>query len=554
MDSAPLLFGFSSSELDGRPSDLIGDQGIHPGPVVGKPGPMPNKRPRPRLTAPQVEVKRKKLATTQPAHQLPNVARATVRAIRSEQHAAKLIAKAGTHVLGAVPAVPVGKKLTAKQTAAIAKAKAAQQKADAAIKALAPLAAKAKTAAIAAKGMLVSLKKFKPLHTTGLHGDILGVDPDPNNPGYLTDGTRDPAYTDTGAGLPADTSVTPTDLVPPPVIQPPALSDVVNSIAQFPDGTIIKYDGSKGYPQLCLGSYSAFYGPGGIAVGGKQDNGQVGYFYGWKFANFPNNNMDPQWVFLGGSHTGGVAGNPAIWDRWDDAKHKDALQGLADVWQRSISGHGINDDDWTAQTPDYTLPGDTGINQSEKGQPAPKFGPIIGNPRMAFFKNMRYAPAEGVLFWFAEEAPDELTAPAKYAAAKAKQIADAADAAAAAADLKAQQVQAAQDAAAQATQDAANALAESAEASAANVAASQQTTLETTQAQQVQQQSIDIRRQQIEAVSTLPPEQRIVALQQIEAGQPVEFSDDDDGSGDDGSDDSDAGDENNEGTVTTDNE
>jgi len=286
--------------------------------------------------------------------------------------------------------------------------------------------------------------------------DRVGAAPDPSNPGFLDDGSADPAYAPADGLAASSTDAAMADLTSPAASDPVSLPPpppMNQFIADMATVGGIPYDGSKGTPDGYCGSYGLFTRetdnrcvPDTAGIDGTE---HYGYIFG-KFHDsetpgglpFGDDFPSQQWVYVHGRH---------ILGRTD--KYFDQGMSMAEAARKS--------------------PGKTNPNGKT-------CGPLIGNPQMPDFVGMR-VDGNGQAFWLPQEAPDWLTFPIKQAAAltaqaEAKAAADAA--AAEAARVAAENAAAAE---AQAQQEAANALAESQEASAAKVAQSQQET----QAQQL---------------------------------------------------------------------
>ena len=483
------LCGFDGFPLDGGAVVIGLDKGAIPNPGNTKATKLPV---RVKLTPVQLQQRH-------PLHNVAPIAHAVGKVnIALKKAAASLSKTTGTAAAAAARGMAVvgeaigaaglaGKPATPKQQAAVAKAAAAKKKADSAGQALHASAVKAVAAAKKAIPIANAIKvQFgKGKKGVGVHGDLLGDD------GTIdTTGLDDTTIT--------DASTTPTTPAVP--LYTPCNFPVPPDAIKYGSSPALDSD----FPRYSVGSYSYFYGPGGIMVasdhgGGGAFDAQMGYIWGWNYGNYPNNDIAPCWVLRVMQHTGGVSGNPDIWDAFRGNPAGVQTDGVQmgsitpTVSQRSLSGQGIGSGDLTSgQFPAY---------QTSDNTTGPIFGPIIGNPKMDQFKNLRYSIPDNQFFFYLEEAPASLLAPLQYAAAKAKAAADAADAAATDLTNKQAAKDAADQAAAQAAQDAANALAESAETSAANVAASQQATQQAALDVQERQQALD-ERKQLAAAST----------------------------------------------------
>lgn len=297
--------------------------------------------------------------------------------------------------------------------------------------------------------------------------ETVGASPDPNYPGYLTDGTPDPAYTDPSM---MDPSLTDPLLTDSPFdtgqeLPPAPPMDVFTADMTTVGG--IAYDGSKGTPEGYVLSYGLATRKTDHSV--EPDTAQIdgtehfGYVFGLYDKVNPNN--------------GGIP-----WGSGDNLK--------PGVWNH-IEGRF-----WLGRS--FSKPVDASeafASYNKKTKYGEAYGPLVGNPMMPDFARMR-VDGQGNMFWFPQEAPDWLTFPIKQAAAltaqaAAKAQADA-DAAYAAAEAKAR----ADEAAAMAAQDAANALAESQAASQQAIAMAEADT----QAQQllVEQAAADTAQQQLD--------------------------------------------------------
>jgi hypothetical protein len=219
--------------------------------------------------------------------------------------------------------------------------------------------------------------------------------PDPNNPGYLTDGSPDPGYVDDsgttggytdpsaipgppdfGVGpAPSAQSVEPQpniDYVPDPY--PNAAQGDVNQYSSdpgvpgvsLPDGAIV-YDGTVQPPYMALGSYSTFYGsvPGGAPPAGGNGSG-----YQWH---------EDGWYSFRKDDYAGPAGSGDF--RLKKAEDSSAATGPA------RSNNSMNLYNW---------------------------GPMIGQPGSAF-QGLRYDVAGNQWFWYYDKAPDWAKAPMRQA-------------------------------------------------------------------------------------------------------------------------------------------
>lgn len=400
-----------------------------------------------------------------PLHIAPDVHKSAVKALTSGSRAVHVASRSfhpvvvgdvgGNSVLiGALPTTVVAKKLTPAQRTSVDRyntaVKKSQSAATAAAKKGQAAVAVAKKAFDEIKNASVQIRSMLARkNTTRMHGVVLGFPnwteirgpfysvgdpppvPDPFNPGFLTDGTPDPAYGggygapygspygDPNYGAPA----APPDV---PITPPPPMGNVINASVP-PDGVV--YDESKGYPDQGFGSYEHFY------------PGQLG----------PYNAMDV--------HSNAPGDGFAL--------HSDG-------WYYFHNGSFNRPND--AELADGTT--------LAKGSIANGWGPLVSNPNNPDLAKLRWSMVDRKWFWYLEEAPAWATAAIQYAASKLAQQQAAADQAAAQADAAAQAKAQADQAAAQAASDAQIALAQQQAASASQIAQQQQ-------ADQTSQQNVD---------------------------------------------------------------
>lgn len=294
----------------------------------------------------------------------------------------------------------------------------------------------------------------------------IGATPDPANPGFLTDGTPDPAYgaVDPTTGMPVNTALSAADTTaltsgtgddPADSGNLPAPPDMSAYIPDMTAAGGIAYDGSKGTPNGFAGSF-------GIMTK-TTDNGGTSYsaydktdHYGYVYGSFDQEGT-PNGIPYGG-------------------------QGVENSWNHF---HGSEQGPGTSGWHDVSSIAEAATSATKMAPNKKQYGPIVGNPGMKDFAAMRCDGA-GNFFWLPQEAPDWLMFPIKQAAALTAQAAAKAASDAAAADAAAAAKAAADAATAQTAQDAANALSESQAASDAKVA---QGTAETQAQQQLVQQA-----------------------------------------------------------------
>lgn len=446
-------------------------------------------------------------------------------------------------ILGAAPPpqTPKVKKALAKLTDARAKAK--------------KLAGEAATKTKTAHGTIVKLAQQVKAHEnvarrlsgktvsaptgkrSGVHGyigsDAYGLLP--GDPGYdptTEDGTNGPAGTASGAGLDAgidpntgastspqldvDTLVAAAKMAPIPIDK---------YIADTTGLPIIKYDGSKGAPDGYVLSYGLatrdtdiYCEPNTAAIDGTAHFGYCWKTYPSRVGGIPwgEDMGDQGWNHLHGRHWFSEGG-------WSTPVSPDeAFQSYSKQVDISLPG---------ARVHGYVA----GVARNAS------YGPLIGNPTMKDFVNMR-VDAQGNMFWLANEAPDYITAPLKAAAALTQAAADKAAKDAAAAAAAAQAKAAADAAAALAAQEAQNALDEANAASQQRQATSQaqaqadqadadlarqdaaQAALDAQERQQdlqyaQQQQQLDLQYQQQQAPLDIQAQQQALAQQQWEFQQ-----------------------------------
>lgn len=281
--------------------------------------------------------------------------------------------------------------------------------------------------------------------------DSVGAAPDPANPGYLDDGTPDPAYAAASPRSAPETAAE-SDSFESPLdsgveLPPPPPMDTFISDMEAVGG--ILYDGSKGTPDGYVGSYGLMTRTTDIDSGVPDTLGIDPVFhYGFVFGRYDADGVE-KGIRWGSNLPSGV---------WNHVKGRWILGAFREDAFVHKSGGLAQVDAATALT-SIRVSNPKGVS----------YGPLIGNPAMPNFKGMR-VDGSGRMFWLPQEAPDWLTYPLKQAAALTAQKEKAAAEAAAKAEALQRAKDAADAAAAQAQQEAANALAESQAASAARVA------------------------------------------------------------------------------------
>ena len=291
----------------------------------------------------------------------------------------------------------------------------------------------------------------------------IGAEPDPQNPGSLTDGSADPAsaLTDVpaGGGIPES----PLDFAD----ELPAAPSLDTFIPDMETVGGIPYNGEKGWPRYSKGSYLYFAGP--------QQNGlgQYGMVWGYDRMGWPSQPNPVRWVKRFGQNP--ITGN----DNWDDGFQSDKAAM------------------------------DASLANDPRSNPGLVYGPLIGNPAMKDFAGMRF-DGKGRPFWFPQEAPEWLTFPLRQAAALAAQAEKKAADAAAKVEAAARAKEAADMAAEQARADAAALLAERQAESEAKVQATQQQSQAAQQEVQAQAELLEQAKIDREKAATEAAQQREV--------------------------------------------
>ncbi len=320
----------------------------------------------------------------------------------------------------------------------------------------------------------------------------VGQVPDATNPGYLTDGSPDPAYaaaggsTDANGRSPGQPGYDPTTDPSSPQFGGGALADSpMDTGAALPPAPDVSYQEQDGAAA------------GGIMYRGEkgQPDGYVGSL------GLMTKTTDSYAV----GDTMGIDGTDHFGYVWGKFHDKEVPNGIAfgdnlpsGTWNAIYGRNILGDNDWHKSVSQAEAVGSNGRN-SPQGRP---YGPLVGNPGMPDFAHMR-VDFGGNMFWYPQEAPDWITFPLKQAAALTAQAAAKAAADAQAAAAQAAATQQAQQAAAQAAQDAQNALAESAATSAANVQATQTAS----------QQQVD------EAAASAQADQALIQQQQADTAE-----------------------------------
>jgi hypothetical protein len=335
----------------------------------------------------------------------------------------------------------------------------------------------------------------------GEYYEAVGAVPDPANPGYLDDGSPDPAAgaapadasldlsLDTGAGDAVDGGAE---------LGPPAPMDYIFRQPMATYGGI-PYDESKGRPPGFAASYGLisrltddYHTPNTSGIDGTAH-------YGYAWGSFDQEGI-PHGIPWGGQ------GKDNVWNHFHGREQGAGSSG----WH-----HTTEDLSEVIASPDKLSTNNA------------KYGAITGNPGMKDFSGMRM-DSEGKFFWLPQEAPDWLLFPIKQAAALTAQAAAKAAADAAKADAAAQAKLAADNAAAQAAQEAANALSESAAASTAKVAKGEEETKQAAAETEAQQAIVkqaqaettakDVETEQVKQTGDLMIQQ---ARQQVEQDKQV---------------------------------
>jgi hypothetical protein len=303
----------------------------------------------------------------------------------------------------------------------------------------------------------------------GEYYEAVGAAPDPSNPGFLDDGSPDPAFaTTTSITTPADASqpVLTDDTTTAALSEEDDTLDIINAskdlgpvdpmqgtVADYKSVGGVLYDESKGRPNGFIGSAGLMMrttdqkNSWGVDTTETEGTDHFGYVWGQYEADGPEKGV--RW---------GSELTPNAWNY---------IHGARTV----LDKHGWADKVTDAEA--FASESQGGPNKNGIAPSGQRFGPLVGNPAYPDFHGVR-VDAQGNIFWYPQEAPDWLTLPLKQAAmiteTKEKKAAD--DEAKQFALEQQKQQRDAQ--AAQAAQDAANALAESQAASQAKVTASQE--------------------------------------------------------------------------------
>ena len=291
----------------------------------------------------------------------------------------------------------------------------------------------------------------------------IGAEPDPQNPGSLTDGSADPASV---LDVPMDEAIPESPLDFADELPPAPAMDTYVPDMDLVGG--IAYDGSKGTPDGYVGSY-------GLMTRATD-----------RSANVPETlGIDPvfHYGFVWGKYSADGIEKGIRWgDRfpsgtWNHIKGRWILGGFSTGY---VEGGGLEQVDFAVAMKSNTFTTPTGVG----------YGPLIGNPNLQNFKGMR-VDGKGRMFWFPQEAPDWLTFPLRQAAALAAQAEKKAAEAAAKVEAAARAKEAADMAAEQARADAAALLAERQAESEAKVQATQQQTQAAQQEVQAQAELLE---------------------------------------------------------------
>ncbi len=404
--------------------------------------------------------------------------------------AVSAVSKAVTLLKRKPPAKPVvlgaaaTAKLTPKAQAALRKQNAAATKS---VKASQDLAAAARTAKKTAVTLAKALQNQRKVATairrrgrTAVGGEdmqalleqyyvAIGAEPDPQNPGSLTDGSMDPAGV---LNMPMDDVIAESPLDYADELPPaPSMDTVIADMAAVGG---IPYNGEKGWPRYSKGSYIYFYGPQ------NERGGMFGMVWGWDKMNWPNSGDPIRWIKRFGQAAG--TGN----DNWDD---------------------GFGDDGGAVNA--------SAANDPRNNTTGMVYGPIIGNPAMKDFAGMRF-DSKGRAFWLPQEAPEWITFPLRQAAAQAAQEEKKAALAAAKVEEAARAKEAADMAAERARADAAALLAERQAESEAKVQATQQQTQAAQQEVQAQSELLEQAKVDRERAAAEAAQQREVDAMLIE--------------------------------------
>jgi hypothetical protein len=222
--------------------------------------------------------------------------------------------------------------------------------------------------------------------------DILGVDGNglsPGEPGY--DATTDPA---SSSYLDPNTYEDPSLPSPDASFDPPPIpaAPLNTTIKALPADAVV-YDGSKGMPPYCVGSYSYWKGSP------PEENG---YVWGFDKINAPNSGSPARWIKVYGKRGFDVAPKSI-----GEGILSFMSAGIPQLIAAAAQQGNWNWDDVTAAD----LPAPAAASA------AAGYGPLIGNPSMPDFANLRWATDAKQWFWYPSEAPEYATAESKRAIA-----------------------------------------------------------------------------------------------------------------------------------------
>ncbi len=261
-------------------------------------------------------------------------------------------------------------------------------------------------------------------------GIVLGADPDSSNPGFLTDGTIDPAYLNSAAqggaidptqwGLPALTpdytgldGANPDPNLTPLPTRGGTLSDAdaAKVWPNVPADGVVYDDVTLGLPDGSVGSRQWFKTPYAVDGDGilKSSGNASGYIWTRRGTHFGSNVGTPRWMAQNG--------DSEVHDVNDDGTVKDF--GFTDALKTGLTmlipvAGGIMAPIDLGQA--ITGGGDVKTAKVAAQSIAQGWGPLIGR-RDGPLAGLQFAVADGKWFWQSQNAPANMTAAADSALA-----------------------------------------------------------------------------------------------------------------------------------------
>jgi hypothetical protein len=334
--------------------------------------------------------------------------------------------------------------------------------------------------------------------------DAVGAGPNPDDPGYLTDGSPDPAYGGGGGGGGGapDTGLD---------------AELEKELAALEkDENVLDESGGDLSKQEKIDMKMFFTAQERKDLGGIPYDDSMGRPDGFAmsygvFSGESNRPVIPSWLAMG---VDGEEHHGFVWGKYDIDKPNGGIpwgdQLQAGQWNKVHGRHhvaGGTIPHTAVSEAEVMAGGKTVVPDSKLGM----YGPVIGNPKMPEFAGLRMDDT-GVFFWLPNEVPAWLTAKLKLAAAVTDKATKDAEDAAKKIEAAAQAKATADRIAAQADQDAKNALAETAAASEAKVAETQAKVVET-------QETAKQATAETAAQQALVEQQTVETAQEKEAGE-----------------------------------